>query len=364
MLFKINTGPKIYTTPPPLAPLILLSSLALIIIDPAIFHAFITTRMPLPDALRAPCFNSANIIDFIEKYEKTCNDFSILKDDRYQRLEKLLSHLLSGLRKAYFYALLKQDRIKPLVPSRIARRNPKQNNQALQDIRTLVKEHTEPASVLKSAKKALVVVPFTREPRFTNKKEEIDKTKSLTQLLDALFNLNLKFDSKTATKPLLSIPLKMLEVKSASKEEFRLLLSATNYKDEEKKEVKDTRARCKIIASAKTPKTQLKLFINTGMSVKLLKIYIKVASVEINAAAKDKAKKSLLASEGSKPIKIKKNIRQQKEKNYGTLKAPKADEAMEDVKGEVKIIQRVLRERKKRTYKREKFINLYVTTKA
>ncbi|EKD16340.1 hypothetical protein MBM_05634 [Drepanopeziza brunnea f. sp. 'multigermtubi' MB_m1] len=141
----------------------------------------------------------------------------------------------------------------------------------------------------------------------------------------------------------------MPEVKSASKEEFRLLLSATDYKDEEEEEVKDTKAKCKI------------------------------------------------PSERSKLIKIKKNIRQQKEKNYGTFKArafqesstaikidsedklfdslikeesfrpfrpTKADEAIKDVEGEVEITQRIPRRKKKRTYRRKKFIDPYVTTKA
>ncbi|EKD16643.1 hypothetical protein MBM_05112 [Drepanopeziza brunnea f. sp. 'multigermtubi' MB_m1] len=150
----------------------------------------------------------------------------------------------------------------------------------------------------------------------------------------------------------------MPEVKSASEVEFRLLLSATDHKDEEEEEVKDTGTRCKTIAFARTPRTQLKLLINTG---------IKVASVKINAAARDKAKKPLPPSEGSKLTRIKKNVRQQREKNYGTFRArasqesgtaveidsedglfdsvigeeffglARADEAIEDVEGKVEI---------------------------
>ncbi|EKD12346.1 hypothetical protein MBM_09521 [Drepanopeziza brunnea f. sp. 'multigermtubi' MB_m1] len=306
MSLKMNTGLKIYTTPLPLAFLALLPSLTLVIVDLAIFHAFMTTRMLLLSALRAFCFSSANITDFIEKYEETCDDFSIFKDDRLMRS------------------------IIELITS---------------------------------------------------------KTKSLTQLLDALFNLNFKFDSKTATKPLLNIPLKMLEIRSASKKEFKLLLSVTDHKDEEKEEVEDTKVKCKIIAFARTSKTQLKLLINTGISINTLSYLssIKIASVEINAAARDKAKKPFQPSKGSKPTKIKKNVRQQKEKNYGTFKAhskdklfdglikeessrpsrlTKADEAIKDIEREVEITQRVSRKRKKKTYRRKKFIDLYVITKA
>ncbi|EKD15142.1 hypothetical protein MBM_06903 [Drepanopeziza brunnea f. sp. 'multigermtubi' MB_m1] len=439
----MNTGLKIYIIPLPLASLALLLSLALVIVDLAIFYAFMTIRMLLLSALRALCFNDANIIDFIEKYEETYNDFNIFKDDRFIKLfryydnfrkeikdsiaflrefamqerdindlknycrtffrvfERLtLMHLLSKTEQSrlFFFGLLVGIRNKTIKHYKVdeldlnsyaafddfaafafktdqsaktieaINRKKSFLTNFTKDIRTLVKEHTELASVLKSAKKALVVMPFIREPRFTNEKKEINK-----------------FDSKTATKPLSNIPLKMLEVKSASEEKFRLLLSATDYKDEEEEEVKDTGARCKIIAFAKTPETQLKLFINTEMSIRLLKICIKVASVEINAAAKDKAKKPFQPSEGSKPIKIKKNVRQQREKNYGTLKAhskdklfdslikkessrpsgpTKADEAIEDMEREVEIIQRVSKGRKKKTYKREKFIDLYVTIKA
>ncbi|EKD21298.1 hypothetical protein MBM_00411 [Drepanopeziza brunnea f. sp. 'multigermtubi' MB_m1] len=56
------------------------------------------------------------------------------------------------------------------------------------DIRTLVKEHTKLASVLESAKKALVIVPFTREPRFTSEKKEIDKVNSM---IKKFFNLQI-----------------------------------------------------------------------------------------------------------------------------------------------------------------------------
>ncbi|EKD18054.1 hypothetical protein MBM_03826 [Drepanopeziza brunnea f. sp. 'multigermtubi' MB_m1] len=213
-------------------------------------------------------------------------------------------------------------------------------------IRTLVKEHTELASVLESVKKALIVVPFTRELRFTSKKKEIDK-----------------FDSKTATKPLLNIPLKMLEVRSASEEEFKLLLSATDYKDEEEEEVKDTGARCKIIASTRIPKTQFKLFINIGMSYK-------GCFGRDQRRRKRQSQEAFLAFERIQAHWIKKNVRQQKEKNYGTFRAYafqesgtavkidskdrlfdslikkessgsfrliKADEAIEDVEREVKI---------------------------
>ncbi|EKD14519.1 hypothetical protein MBM_07240 [Drepanopeziza brunnea f. sp. 'multigermtubi' MB_m1] len=76
MLPKINTGPKIYTTPPPPAPLALSLSLAPVIVDLAIFHAFMTTRMLLLSALRALCFSGANITDFIEKYKETYKDFN------------------------------------------------------------------------------------------------------------------------------------------------------------------------------------------------------------------------------------------------------------------------------------------------
>ncbi|EKD15135.1 hypothetical protein MBM_06896 [Drepanopeziza brunnea f. sp. 'multigermtubi' MB_m1] len=49
-------------------------------------------------------------------------------------------------------------------------------------------------------------------------------------------------------------------------------------------------------------------------------------------------------------------------KEFSRLAA--ADEAIEDVEGEVEITQRVLGGRKKRTYRREKFIDLYVIIKA
>ncbi|EKD14771.1 hypothetical protein MBM_06982 [Drepanopeziza brunnea f. sp. 'multigermtubi' MB_m1] len=269
-------------------------------------------------------------IAFLREFAMQERDVNDLKNyyRTFSRVSERLTlmHLLSKTEQGrlFFFGLLVGIRNKTIKHS-INREKSLLAN-FTKDIRTLVKEHTELASVLESAKKALVVIPFTREPRFTSEKKEINK--SLTQLPDALFNPNFKFDSKTATKPLLNIPLKMLEVKSASKEEFRLLLSATDYKDEEKEEVEDTGARCKIVASARTPKTQLKLFINTRMSYqpdqnvqqltnqpkepttilkRLVDIKninairwintlsysssIEVASVEINAAAKDKAKK-------------------------------------------------------------------------
>ncbi|EKD16076.1 hypothetical protein MBM_06087 [Drepanopeziza brunnea f. sp. 'multigermtubi' MB_m1] len=393
MPFKMNTGLKIYTTLLPFAPLALPLSLALVIIDLAILHAFMTTRMLLLSAPRAPCFSSTNITDFIEKYEETYSiaflqEFAMQERDvndlkNYCRTffrvsERLISmHLLSKTEQSRLFLLglpvgirnktIKHYKVDELdldsyaafddfvafalktdqSAKTIEAINRKKSFLAnfTKDIRTLIKEHTEPASVLEFAKKALVVVPFTRKLRFTSEKKGIDKTKSLTQLLDVLSNLSLKFDSKTTTKPLLSIPLKMPEVRSASEVEFRLLLSATDYKDEEEEKVENTKTKCKTMAFARTPKTQLKLFINTEMSPKELTIIfkrlvdtkninaikwintlsylssIKVASVEINAAAKDKAKKLLSPSKRSKLIKIKKNIRQQKEKNYGTFKA-------------------------------------------
>ncbi|KAJ5037186.1 uncharacterized protein L3040_007366 [Drepanopeziza brunnea f. sp. 'multigermtubi'] len=84
----MNTGLKIYTTPPPLAPPAPPPGLALVIVDLAILYAFMTTRMPLPGAPRAPCFSGANITDFIEKYEETCEDFGILQDDRFIKLPR------------------------------------------------------------------------------------------------------------------------------------------------------------------------------------------------------------------------------------------------------------------------------------
>ncbi|EKD21778.1 hypothetical protein MBM_00891 [Drepanopeziza brunnea f. sp. 'multigermtubi' MB_m1] len=349
----MNTGLKIYTTLLPPALLALPPSLALVIIDLAILYAFITTRMPLLGAPRAPCFNNANITDFIENKTEQGRLFFLglpvgirNKTIKYYKVDELDLDFYAAF-DDFVAFVLKTDQSAKIIEAMNRKKSLLAN--FTKDIRTLVKEHTELASVL---------------------------------------DLSLKFDSKTTTKPLSSIPLKMPEVKSASEVEFRLLLSATDHKDEEEEEVKDTGTRCKTIAFARTPKTQLKLFINTGISV---------ASVEINAAAKDKAKKPFQPSEGSKPIKIKKNVRQQKEKNYGTLRArasqesgtavkidsenklfdglikeessrpsrlTRADEAIKDVEKEVKITQRVLRGKKKRTYRREKFIDPYVTTKA
>ncbi|EKD15151.1 hypothetical protein MBM_06367 [Drepanopeziza brunnea f. sp. 'multigermtubi' MB_m1] len=275
MPLKINTGLKIYTIPLPFAPLAPSLSFALVIVDFAILHAFIITRMLLLSALRALCFSNTNITDFIENKTEQSRlfFFGLLvgirnKTIKYYKVDELDLDFYTAFDDFAAFAFKTDQSAKTIE---VINRKKSFLANFTKDIRTLVKEHTELASVLKSVKKALVVMPFTRELRFTMRSiiELItSKTKSLTQLPDALFNLNFKFDSKTATKPLLNIPLKMLEIKSASKEEFRLLLSTTDYKDEEKEKVEDTRAKCKIIAFARTPKTQLKLLINTGISIR------------------------------------------------------------------------------------------------
>ncbi|EKD20261.1 hypothetical protein MBM_02213 [Drepanopeziza brunnea f. sp. 'multigermtubi' MB_m1] len=230
----MNTGLKTYTTLPLLALPALPPSLALVIVDLAILYAFITTRMLLPSAPRAPCFNSANITDFIEnKIEQGRLFFlGLLVEIR----NKTIKHCKVDELDLDSYAAFDDFVVFAFKTDQSAKTIEAINREKsflanfIKDIRTLVKEYTELASVL-----------------------------------------NFKFDSKTTTKPLLSIPLKMLEVRSASKVEFRLLLSATNYKDEKEEEVKDTGAICKIIAFARIPKTQLKLFINTGINVRPLR---------------------------------------------------------------------------------------------
>ncbi|EKD11948.1 hypothetical protein MBM_09888 [Drepanopeziza brunnea f. sp. 'multigermtubi' MB_m1] len=258
MLLKINIGLKIYTTPFPLAPFALLSSLALVIVDFAIFHAFMTTRMLLLGALKASCFSDANITDFIENKTEQSRLFLLgllvgirNKTIKHYKVDELDLDSYTAFDNFAAFAF-KTDQSAKTIEAMNREKSFLAN--FIKDIRTLVKEHIELASVFKSVKKALVIVPFIRKLRFTNEKKEIDK-----------------FDSKTATKLLSNIPLKMPEVKSASKEEFRLLLSVTNHKDEEEKKVEDTGAKCKIIAFARTPRTQLKLFINIEISVRLLK---------------------------------------------------------------------------------------------
>ncbi|EKD20759.1 hypothetical protein MBM_01441 [Drepanopeziza brunnea f. sp. 'multigermtubi' MB_m1] len=288
----MNTGLKIYTTLLLLAPFALPPSLALVMVDLVIFYAFITTRMLLLSAPKALCFNSANIIDFIEKYEETYNNFSILKDDRFIKLfcycdnlrkedsvaflrefamqerdindlknyyrtffrvfEKLtLIHFLSKTEQSrlFLFGLLVGIRNKTIKHCKVdeldldsyaafddfaafafktdqsvktieaMNREKSLLVNFIKDIRTLIKKHIKLVSVLESVKKALVVMPFTREPRFTNEKKEINK---------------------------LSIsPIKMFNNQPTSQKSLPLFL----------------------------------------------KDYIKVASVEINAAAKDKAKK-------------------------------------------------------------------------
>ncbi|EKD16959.1 hypothetical protein MBM_04536 [Drepanopeziza brunnea f. sp. 'multigermtubi' MB_m1] len=269
MPFKINIGLKISTTLLLLTLSALLPGLAPIIVDLAILYAFMITRMLLLSASKAPCFNNANITDFIENKTEQSRLFLLglpvgirNKTIKHYKVDELDLNSYAAFDDFVAFAFKTDQSVKTIEAMN---REKSLLANFTKDIRTLVKKHTELASVLKSAKKALVIVPFTRKLRFTSEKERIDK--SLTQLLDALSNLSLKFDSKTTTKPLLSIPLKMPEVKSASKVKFKLLLSATNHKNEKKKKVKDTRARCKIVASTRTPRTQLKLLINTEMNL-------------------------------------------------------------------------------------------------
>ncbi|EKD13456.1 hypothetical protein MBM_08174 [Drepanopeziza brunnea f. sp. 'multigermtubi' MB_m1] len=80
----MNTGLKIYTTLSPLTPLAPPLGLAPVMVDPAIFYAFMTIRMLLPSTSKALCFSGANITDFIEKYEEIYKDFSIFQDDRIE----------------------------------------------------------------------------------------------------------------------------------------------------------------------------------------------------------------------------------------------------------------------------------------